>query len=94
MGGGACEEEEHWDGEGRGGVVLRYQVFLALLALDVLGLGTGHVHVSGVGSVLQQVMEGIQVVRLREGGKEQREGGRTGWRDEKEKGRREKERVG
>lgn len=56
---------------GRGGGLLRYQVLLTLLALAVLGLGTGHVDVSGVRAVLQQVVEGIQVVGL-DGGRERK----------------------
>ena len=51
----------------RGGL-LRYQVLLTLLALDVLGLGAGHVHVCGVRAVLQQVVEGVQVVLPGPGG--------------------------
>lgn len=64
--------------------VLRYQVLLTLLALDILGLGTGHVNISGVGTVLQQVVEGIQVIRLRSGGN----------REEEKKKDRGRERVG
>lgn len=55
-----------WGQVGGGGVggLLRYQVLLTLFALDILGLGAGHVHVCGEGLVLQQVMKGVQVVRL------------------------------
>lgn len=49
---------------GKVGGLLRYQVLLTLFALDVLRLGTGHVNICGVGPVLQQVVEGVQVVRL------------------------------
>lgn len=52
---------------GKVGRCLRYQVLLTVFALDILGLGAGHVHVCGVRAVLQQVMEGVQVVRLRSG---------------------------
>lgn len=44
--------------------LLRDQVLLTLFALDVLGLGAGHGHVGGEGLVVQQVVEGVQVVRL------------------------------
>ena len=49
---------------------LRDQVLLALLALAVLGLGAGHADVCGVRPLIQQVVEGVQVVRL---------SGRAGW---------------
>lgn len=58
-------------GERRGGgeeEALRDQVLLALLAVDVLGLGAGDADVCGVGALLQQVVERVQVVRLRSGG--------------------------
>lgn len=57
--------EEEASGEG----FLRYQVLLTLLALDVLGFGAGHAHVRGEGTVLQEIVEGIQVIGLREGDK-------------------------
>lgn len=64
------------------GGLLRYQVLLTLLALDILGFGAGHVNICGVGAVLQQVMEGIQVIRLRW----EDEGGKGGGREEREEG--------
>lgn len=76
---------------GRVGGLLRYQVLLTLFALDILGLGAGHVNICGVGAVLQQVMEGVQVVRLRSGGnrgdrrKERRRGRRKTGREERDK---------
>lgn len=63
-----------WQGCGGGGGtpghvgsrrrLLRDQVLLTLFALDVLGLGAGHGHVGGEGLVVQQVVEGVQVVLL------------------------------
>lgn len=53
---------------GKVGGLLRYQVLLTLFALDVLRLGAGHVNICGVGTVLQQVMEGVQIIRLRSSG--------------------------
>lgn len=44
---------------GRKGGLLRYQVLLTLFALDILGLGTGHVNICGVGALLQQVVEWV-----------------------------------
>lgn len=61
---------------GKVGGLLRYQVLLTLFALDILGLGAGHVNVSGVGAVLQQVVEGVQVIRLRSGWEQRGIGGR------------------
>lgn len=52
------------------GGFLRYQVLLTLFALGVLGLGAGHVDIGGVGAIVQQVMEGIQVVLQERGGEE------------------------
>lgn len=49
--------------------LLRYQVLLALLTLQVLDLRTGHVDLCGVGAIVQEVVERIQVVRLRRGRK-------------------------
>lgn len=42
-------------GETLGGVggLLRYQVLLTLLALDIFGLGAGHVNICGEGAVFQ-----------------------------------------
>lgn len=69
---------------GRRRRLLRDQVLLTLFALDILGLGAGHVHVGGEGLVVQQVVEGVQVVRLVAaavaGRRRQREGGRREWR--------------
>lgn len=47
---------------GRIGGLLRNQVLLTLFALDILGLRAGHVNIGGVGAVLQQVVEWIQVI--------------------------------
>jgi len=65
-GGGECGQVDGRNSGGPfGGGLLRDQVLLALLAVGVLGLGAGHVDVSGVGALVQQVVEGVQVVRLR-----------------------------
>lgn len=75
------EEETRWRGSrarvgrgrwgqvggGRGGGRLRYQVLLRLLALEEFGLGARHVDVCGVGAVVQEVVEGVEVVRLWDG---------------------------
>lgn len=58
---------------GRVGGLLRYQVLLTLLALAILRLGAGHGNICGVGAVIQQVMEGVQVIRLRLGWKQREE---------------------
>lgn len=52
---------------GKGRDSLRYQVLLTLLALDVLGLGAWDVNICGEGSILQQIVEGIQIIRLKRG---------------------------
>lgn len=62
-------------GGGRGGGRLRYQVLLRLLALEEFGLGARHVDVCGVGAVIQEVVEGVEVVRLWDGGVEQEDTG-------------------
>lgn len=56
--------------------VLRYQVLLALFALSVLGLGAVHGDIIRVTSLLQQLLERVQVIRLeeeRDGGERKRE---------------------
>lgn len=57
--------QSKWVQEEREGGSLRYQVLLTLFALGILGLGAWHVYISGVGAILQQVMEGVQIIRLR-----------------------------
>lgn len=67
-------------GGGRGGGRLRYQVLLCLLALEEFGLGARHVDVCGVGAVVQEVVEGVEVIRLWDGGVEQEDmGGKKGF---------------
>lgn len=56
----------------REGGLLRYQVLLTLFALDVLGLVARHVNICGIGAVVQEVVEWVQVILLR--GKREREG--------------------
>lgn len=66
-------------GGGRGGGRLRYQVLLRLLALQVFGLRARHVDVCGVGAVVQEVVEGVEVVRLWDGGVERKTRGGGGF---------------
>lgn len=56
-------------------MLLRYQVLLTLLALGILGLGAGQVNICSERAVIQQVVEGIQIVRLRFGKKQRKQKG-------------------
>lgn len=69
-------DEASWGQVRRGQGFLRYQVLFTLLALDVLGLGAGHVDIRV--AILQQVVERIQIVRLMgEGRDKEREEGKV-----------------